>query len=210
MPGYRLTLLFLASALLPWSAEARLEKYQLDSVHTRVAFQVSHAGFSNPVGSFSGVRGELHFDPDDWSSASIEVRIPLATLALGDEDWQKRILDPTFFDAKRYPEAIFRSLRVEKLDETHGRLHGELMLHGKTQPVTLDFVFNALKRHPLTFRRTAGFSATGTLKRSDFGMDSWKTLVGDEVKLIIEAEATRGGSDDDDKNTTEKHDADTQ
>lgn len=210
MLGYRLATLLLASALLPLSAEAKLEQYRLDPVHTRVAFQVSHAGFSNPVGSFSGVQGELRFDPDDWASASVEVRIPLATLALGDADWQKRILDPTFFDAGRYPSATFRSVRVERLDETHGRLHGELTLHGKTQPVSLDFVFNALKRHPLTFRRTAGFSATGTLKRSDFGIDAWKTLVGDEVKLIVEVEATRGGSDDDDKNTTEARDADTQ
>lgn len=209
MLGYRLATFLLASALLPLSAEAKLEQYRLDPVHTRVAFQVSHAGFSNPVGSFSGVQGELRFDPDDWASASVEVRIPLATLALGDADWQKRILDPTFFDAGRYPSATFRSVRVERLDETHGRLHGELSLHGKTQPVSLDFVFNALKRHPLTFRRTAGFSATGTLKRSDFGIDAWKTLVGDEVKLIVEVEATRGGADDD-KNDTEARDADTQ
>lgn len=209
MSSSRLAFLLLASALLPLSAQARLEQYRLDPVHTRVAFQVSHAGFSNPVGSFSGVQGELRFDPDDWSSASLEARIPLATLALGDEDWQKRILDPTFFDATRYPSATFRSLRVERIDDTHGRLHGELSLHGKTQPVSLDFVFNALKRHPLTFRRTAGFSATGTFKRSDFGIDAWKTLVGDEVKLIIEVEATRGGSDDD-KNTTEERDANTQ
>ena len=81
MLGYRLATFLLASALLPLSAEAKLEQYRLDPVHTRVAFQVSHAGFSNPVGSFSGVQGELRFDPDDWASASVEVRIPLATLA---------------------------------------------------------------------------------------------------------------------------------
>ncbi|MFT3805817.1 YceI family protein [Arenimonas sp.] len=210
MPGYRLPAFFLASALLPLCAEAKLEQYRLDPVHTRVAFQVSHAGFSNPVGSFSGVQGELRFDPDDWASSRVEVRIPLATLSLGDADWQKRILDPTFFDAERYPTATFRSLRVEKIDDTHGRLHGELTLHGKTQPVSLDFVFNALKRHPLTFRRTAGFSASGTLRRGDFGIDAWKNLVGDEVKLIIEAEAIRGGPDSNDKDGEEMRDASTQ
>lgn len=210
MPAFRLLLCLLASALLPLPADAKLDQYRLDPVHTRIAFQVSHAGFSNPVGSFSGVQGELRFDPDDWSASSVEVRIPLATLALGDAEWQARILDPTFFDAERYPTATFRSLRMEKLDDTHGRLHGELSLRGKTQPVSLDVVFNALKRHPLTFRRTAGFSATGTLKRSDFGIDAWKTLVGDEVKLIIEVEAFRSGSINDGKEATEERDADTQ
>ena len=63
------------------------------------------------------------------------------------------------------------------------------------RPVTLEVTLNALRRHPLTFRRTAGFSATGTLRRSDFGMDAWKSVVGDEVKLIIEVEAQRGGDD---------------
>ena len=56
---------------------------------------------------------------------------------------------------------------------------------------------NALRRHPLTFRKTAGFSATGSLRRSDFGMTSWKNLVGDDVRLVIEAEAVRDSADGD-------------
>jgi polyisoprenoid-binding protein YceI len=51
--------------------------------------------------------------------------------------------------------------------------------------------FNKLARHPLTFKRTAGFSATARLSRKDFGMDSWEKVVGDEVQLILEVEATR-------------------
>ena len=61
--------------------------------------------------------------------------------------------------------------------------------------MALDVRLNALKRHPLTLRRTAGFSATGTLRRSDFGMDAWRRVVGDEVELMIEVEATRRRSD---------------
>ncbi len=170
------------------------ENFRLDPVHTRVAFQVSHAGFSQPIGSFSKVQGDLSFDPDDWRGAKLSVRIPIATLDLGDADWQKRILDPTFFDAKRYPEAVFTSTGVEPVDATHARVTGTLQMHGASKPVTLEVTLNQLKRHPLTFRRTAGFSATGVLHRSDFGMDKWKNLVGDEVTLIIEVEAVRGNA----------------
>ena len=94
---------------------------------------------------------------------------------------------------------------MERIDATHGKLHGELSLHGVTRPLSLDFTFNALKRHPLTFKRTAGFSASGTLRRSEFGMDAWKNLVGDEVRLIIEAEAVRGRGDHDDDSTEATH-----
>jgi polyisoprenoid-binding protein YceI len=176
-------------ALCCTSSMAAEENFRLDPVHTRVAFQVSHAGFSQPVGSFSKVQGELSFDPDDWRKAKLTVRIPIATLNLGDTDWQGRILDPTFFDAKHYPEAVFTSTSVEPVDATHARVTGTLQMHGASKPVTLDVTLNALRRHPLTFKRTAGFSATGVLHRSDFGMDNWKNLVGDEVRLIIEAEA---------------------
>jgi polyisoprenoid-binding protein YceI len=202
-------LLLLAVCLAQPTAAAAPQEFVIDPVHTRVAFQVSHAGFSNPIGSFSGAQGELRFDPDDWSTAEVRVRIPIASLDLGDGEWRKRILDRTFFDAERFPEARFRSLRVERIDAIRGMLHGELSLHGVTRPLSLDFTFNALKRHPLTFKRTAGFSASGTLRRSEFGMNAWKHLVGDEVRLIIEAEAVRGHGDNDD-DTSEATHADTQ
>jgi polyisoprenoid-binding protein YceI len=65
--------------------------------------------------------------------------------------------------------------------------------------VQLHVKFNKLARHPLTFRRTAGFSATATLSRKDFGMDKWDKLVGDEVRLVLEVEATRERKDGEDK-----------
>ena len=102
-------LLLLASLLPPVPAAAKLEQFELDPVHTRVAFQVSHAGFSNPVGTFSGTTGTLSFDEDDWSTAQLTVRVPIATLDLGDANWQKKILDPTFFNSAKFPEASFVS-----------------------------------------------------------------------------------------------------
>jgi polyisoprenoid-binding protein YceI len=171
---------------------ARAERFAIDPVHTRVAFQVSHAGFSWPVGTFSGATGTLDFDPADWSKAQVDVRVPIARLQLGDEKWQEKILDPTWFDAKQFPEAHFVSTKVEASGKDEAEVTGELTLHGVTRTVTLHAKLNALGRHPLPpFRRTAGFSATGTLSRKDFGMEHWAKVVGDEVRLILEVEATR-------------------
>jgi polyisoprenoid-binding protein YceI len=180
----------LAASLLV-AAPARAEHFAIDPVHTRVAFQVSHAGFSRPVGTFSGVHGSLDFERGDWSHAQVDVRIPVDTLDLGDADWQKRILDPTFFNAKKFPEARFVSTKVESTGTDTATVTGDLTLHGVTHPVVLQVKFNQLARHPLTFRRTAGFSATATLSRKDFGMDNWSRLVGDEVTLVLEVEASR-------------------
>jgi polyisoprenoid-binding protein YceI len=171
---------------------ARAERFALDPVHTRVAFQVSHAGFSSPIGTFSGVTGTLDFDPADWGTARVEVRIPIDTLQLGDDKWQGKILDGTFFDAKRFPEAHFVSTQVQHAPgSADAEVTGDLTLHGVTRTIVLHVKFNKLARHPLTFKRTAGFSATATLSRKDFGMDSWEKVVGDDVRLILEVEATR-------------------
>ncbi len=173
-------------------AQAQAEVFQFDPVHTRVAFRIDHAGFSKAIGTFSGATGELHFDPDDWSTATLDVTIPLDTLEIGDDKWRAKVLDRTFLGADEQPAARFVSTRVEPGEPGMARVFGQLSLRGVSREVALDVQLNALKRHPLTLRRTAGFSATGTLSRRAFGMDAWRSVVGDDVELIIEAEAVRG------------------
>jgi polyisoprenoid-binding protein YceI len=170
---------------------ARTKTFALDPVHTRVVFFVDHAGLSRAIGSFSGAHGKLVFDPDDWSAAKLEVAVPLATLDLGDADWQDKVLDPDFLDAKGQPEARFVSSRVEATDKDHARVTGQLTLRGVSQDVVLDVHLNALKRHPITFRQTAGFSASTRLSRRAFGITTWPNVIGDEVEIRIEAEAIR-------------------
>lgn len=170
------------------------ETYALDPVHTRVVFLVEHAGFSRAMGAISGSSGTVRFDRDDWRSAQLDVTVPLTRLDLGDAKWNAAALASNLLDGKRYPEARFVSTQVEAIDADHARACGELTLHGVTAPVCMDVTLNALKRHPLPpFRRTAGFSATATLSRKAFGVDAWPSVIGDEVTLLIEAEAVRSG-----------------
>jgi polyisoprenoid-binding protein YceI len=180
-------LLLLTMPVAPAVAESEL--FRLDPVHTRVAFRVDHAGLSRAVGTFAGATGVLEFDPADWRSARLEVRLPLASLDLGDADWTRKVLEPAFLDAGDHPEAHFVSTAVEPTGPDQARVSGQLSLRGRSQPLVLDVRLNALKRHPLTFRRTAGFSASARLDRRDFGIDSWPNVIGHEVELLIEAEA---------------------
>ena len=178
-------------------APAAEATYALDSVHTRVMFAVGHAGFSDPMFTIAGTTGTLVFDPGDWSTARVEARIPVAGLELGDGRWRNAILGRNFFDAARYPEIRFVSTRVEPVDATHARVFGQLTLREVTREVQLDVVVHQVRRHPLPpFRRTAGFSATGTLRRGEFGMTAWQNVVGDTVEIRIEAEGTRSRGGD--------------
>ena len=187
-----LLLLILALACVTTAHAGEPERYVIDPVHTRVLFAIDHAGYSKALGTVSGSEGSLLFDADDWSRARLEVNVPMERIDMGDSGWAAAIFAPRFLDVKRYPQARFVSTTITRQDASHGIACGDLTLHGVTRPFCMDLVLNKIGRYPLPpFRRTAGFSARAQLKRSDFGMTSWKSLVGDDVELRIEAELTR-------------------
>lgn len=175
---------------IPGESAAQARIYALDPVHTRVMLAVDHAGFSRAIGTVSGSTGTLRFDPQDWSSARLEARVPLQRLDFGDEDWNRATLAPGLLDAQRHPYAAFVSHRIEPLGDSRARIHGMLSLRGVSTPAVLDATLNAARRNPLPpFRRTVGFSAVAMLSRSDFGISAWPGVIGDDVELRIEVEA---------------------
>ncbi len=185
--------------MLPLFVSAAPPLYRIDPVHSRILFMVDHYGYSRALGTFSAPIGTLRFDPKDWRSASVDVVVRLDSLDLGDADWNARMLKRDFFDAAERSTARFVSNRIEPIDADRARIIGTLSLRGEEREVVLEARLNRRARHPLTLRRTVGFSATATLTRQDFGMRAWKSAVGSEVSLIIEVEAnrTRRGDNED-------------
>lgn len=171
-------------------AAADAVDYAIDPVHTRVLLGVDHAGFSRSLGTVSSSTGRVRF-AEGWAGASVDVRLPLRRLDFGDERWNAAVQD--LLGTERHPEARFESTRVTPRDARRAEVCGTLTLAGVSRPLCMEATFNALKRHPLPpFRRTVGFSATATLDRSAFGLDRWASMVGREVELRIEVEASRG------------------
>ena len=193
----RLSALLALLACLP-AVAGEPARYAFDPVHTRVMFAIDHAGFSKAIGTISGSQGSLHFDVEDWASARLDVVVPMHRLDMGDSGWSASVFAPRFLNVKRHPQARFVATDgLQRQLANRGRACGQLTLHGVTRPLCLDVVLNKAGRYPLPpFRRTIGFSATATLKRSDYGMTSWQSLVGDDIELRIEAELFRQDGED--------------
>lgn len=163
--------------------------YRIDPSHTNVLASWSHFGFSNPSINFGQAEGTITYDADDVSASSVEVKLPLAGLSALAEDFYDHLTSADWFDAARYPAATFRSTRVEPAGEGRLKVTGELTVKGTTRPVVLDVTLNKAGEHPMGGRAAIGFDATGTVRRSEFGLGSYVPNVSDEVALRITTEA---------------------
>jgi polyisoprenoid-binding protein YceI len=162
--------------------------YALDPDHANVIFEISHLGFSEYIGRFDKISGTLDFNNTKPEKSKLKVSIDTASIDTKVAALDTHLKTADFFDATKYPEIKFKSTKVEKLSDTTGKVTGDLTLHGVTKPVTLDVTFHGAGTHPMTKKSVIGFGARGTIKRSDFGMDKYISMVGDEVTLVIESE----------------------
>ncbi|MBS0295496.1 MAG: YceI family protein [Proteobacteria bacterium] len=178
----------LASAQVPkgFSADpaaAPSGAYKLDPRHTNVTAVVVHMGMSNFAMRLKGVTGSLDFDAADPTRSHLDVTIDPASLDTGVPALDQEVV------AAFKPEPMhFVSTAIEKTGPTSGRITGALTFHGVTRPVVLDAVFNGSAAGPGGKRARMGFSATGRLKRSEFGFTEFSTWASDDVKLQIETE----------------------
>jgi polyisoprenoid-binding protein YceI len=171
---------------------ARASDYVLDPVHTQVYACVSHMGFSTPCARFKIKSGFFHFDDGDWATARVDAIVDTASLDLGDAAWNAKVRSWEFLETGKYPEAHFVSQSAERRGEKSGLVHGKLTLRGVTRALDLDVTFNRAGLDPYDLRYTAGFAATATLRRADFGMRKYLPDIGDAVQIRIEAEGLRG------------------
>jgi len=161
--------------------------YKLDPAHTNVIATWNHQGFSSPSASFSGVDGTLVYDAADVGKSSVQVTLPLSGLNGFSEKFNTHLNSGDFFDSVRFPAASFKSTKVEAAGEGKLKVSGELTIKDITKPVVLDVTLNKIQEKD--GRSKIGFDATGTIKRTDYGMGMAVPMVSDEVQLRITTEA---------------------
>ncbi|MCL1635551.1 YceI family protein [Luteimonas sp. SX5] len=178
-----------ALALTVGSAFAAPVTYKLDPNHTVVLASWSHFGYSHPSLNFGQVDGTLVYDADNVGASSVQVTLPLAGLNSFVPDFDEHLRSADFFEADKYPNATFKSTKVEAAGKDKLKVTGNLTIKDQTKPVVLDVTLNKAADHPMAKRAAIGFDATAKIKRSDFGVGKFAPNVSDEVELRITTEA---------------------
>ncbi len=185
------TVLFAAVlALNANPALAAPETYVLDPSHSQIVFSYQHLGFSTTHGMFSGFGGEISFDAENPAASSVSVSMPVRSMMTGWEARFEHFMSDDFFGAGEGDMISFTSTGIEVTGENTANITGDLTMHGTTKSVVLDAVLNKAGAHPMNDgQEWAGFSATTTLLRSDYGLDKFAPFVSDEVEVKISIEA---------------------
>jgi len=163
--------------------------YKLDKTHASILFKIGHQGFSSYVGRWENFDASFDLDEANPEAASLTASIDMTSLDIANEAFATELMGPEWFDAAQFPQATFTSTGIQRTGETTARVTGDLTLHGQIAPVTLDVTFNGTGRDLLRGNKVVmGFSATGTIDRTDFGVSKYAGAVPNEVTLEIEAE----------------------
>ena len=167
--------------------------YKVESRHTLALFSINHLGFNQFYGTIPNATGTLTLDPANAAADKLDVSLPVAAISTTNTVLDGELKDPTWLDAAKYPEIHFTATKVTKTGARTALITGDLTLHGVTRPVTLNATFGGAGTNPLTKAYTVGFAATGSIKRSDFGVTKYLPLIGDAVELTITAAFEKQG-----------------
>lgn len=166
--------------------------WNLDKAHTSVGFVVRHLGLSKVRGRFDGFDGHVVVG-EDLASTSVSVEIQMGTASTGNADRDAHLASSDFFNIEMNPMMIFRSTSIEGQGEEY-TMTGELTINGITKPIELDVEFFGTSTNPMSQATHAGFSATGSLLRKDFGITfnapigGDKVLISDKVNLDLDVQ----------------------
>jgi polyisoprenoid-binding protein YceI len=186
----------LATALMLAAAPAladRIIRYTIDPSHSQVRFTWSHAGFSTPGAAFTDVTGDIEGNQDHPEKSSVSVVIPVSSLDAYVPALTEHLLNKgDFFKSKEFPVITFKSTGMTDIDQSRRtfKLLGKLTVNGFTKDVLLDARANTVGGHHFYDNApAAGFDATTTLKRSDYGMGAFVPIVSDDLNVVITVEA---------------------
>lgn len=167
--------------------------WKLDAAHSAVEFSVRHMMVSTVKGNFREFTADVELDTDDLTKSSVAAVIKVGSIDTRDAARNAHLVSADFFEAEKYPEMTFKSTRIEAAGGDRYRVTGDLTVKETTRPVTLDVTFLGVQTSPYGVK-TAGFEAAAKISRQDFGL-TWNVgletggvLVGDEVKISVDAE----------------------
>lgn len=192
MQRFKMLIILMTLMIVPTLAQAKT--WKVDPVHSSVSFKVRHL-FSKVPGQFNDFSGTIHFDPKKPEAASVEAEVQAASIDTDNEKRDGHLKSADFFEVETYPTITFKSTEVKPGDDGI-EVTGDFTMHGVTKPVTFEVEFLGAGPHPMMDgAMVAGFSATTTINRKDFGiswnkvLDAGGAMLGEDVEIQIDIEA---------------------
>ena len=166
-------------------------QYRLDPAHATLLFKIQHMGLSTFVGRFNEIAATLDFDPEQMDQTRLDALVTMASIDVNNTGLADSLRGSSWLQTDRFAQARYTTLAVQPLSDSRFSFTGNLEWRGISRPVVLEVEFHGGANNLLTGHYTLGFSAHGSFNRSDFGVDSYIPIVGDEVKIEVYAEFQR-------------------
>jgi polyisoprenoid-binding protein YceI len=170
--------------------------WKIDNAHSEITFSARHMMISNVRGRFEKFTGTVDFNENNPAESSVDVQIEAASIFSRDQQRDGHLRSADFLNVEQYPYITFRSTRVEVQDSHYARLYGDLTIRDVTREVVLDVEYSGMAKSPWG-ATNAGFNATTTINRKDWGLvwnvalETGGVLVSEEVKIEIELEIVK-------------------
>lgn len=178
-----------ALGLMASGAGAAQETYVIDPTHTFPSFEINHYGFSTHRGRFNDTTGKITLDLET-RTGRIDVTIQSASIDTGSARLENHLKAEDFLSTARWPTMRFTADRLRFEGDLLVGADGQFTMLGETRPLSLSVRNFRCAPHPLFRKPHCGADVSGTLKRSDYGMVKFVPALGDEVRLLIQVEAT--------------------
>jgi polyisoprenoid-binding protein YceI len=181
---------FMSSATTAASAVA----YTIDPAHSSVGFKIRHFMVAYIRGGFSGVTGDVSFDPANPSNIKINASVDVNTLHTHDDKRDAHVKGKDFLEADKFPTMSFVSKSVTPDGKNEWKIVGDLTLHGVTKEVTLEADMAPAEAKDPWGNLRSGAEATTTIKRGDFGLsfnaplETGGFMLSDDVQIHMDIE----------------------
>jgi polyisoprenoid-binding protein YceI len=186
-------LMLIVAAVLSLGRPAAAADYQVDKNHTSIGFSVKHMVISNVKGYFRDYSGGFSFDEKTKTISKADLTVKAATINTEVADRDADLRSERFLNVEKFPDITFVLKKSQQLGGNAMRVVGDLSIRGVTKEIVLEGEYLGSAKDPQGNQRV-GFTATGKIKRGDYGLkwnqllETGGVLVGEEVKLLIEVE----------------------
>lgn len=162
--------------------------YLLDPNHASVTFKINHLGFSHYTGRFDKMEGTLNFNAASPEQSAVNLTVYPNSVDTNNAKLEEELRGENYLNVIKFPRATFQSTKIDRTSPTTAKVTGDFTFLGVTRQLVFDVTFVGGGQHPMLKKPVLGFSASGSFKRADYGLQNLLPMVGDDVSLQIEAE----------------------